>query len=53
MRDSIWRNEKIYSHYSNELINDDHCDIMNEWNTPIYRKEHSIIKKRNQVVIFP
>jgi hypothetical protein len=21
-RDSIWKNEKIYSHYSNELIND-------------------------------
>jgi hypothetical protein len=25
-RDSIWKNDKIYSHYSNELINDDHCD---------------------------
>jgi hypothetical protein len=37
-RDSIWKNDKIYSHYSNELINDDHCDTMNEWNTLIHKK---------------
>jgi hypothetical protein len=26
---------------------------INEWNTLIYRENHSIIKKRNQAVIFP
>jgi hypothetical protein len=39
MRDSIWKNEKICSHYSNEIINNDHCDhcdTINEWNTLIY-----------------
>ena len=53
MRDSIWKNDKIYSYYSNEMINDDHYDTMNEWNTLIYRANHSIIKKINQAVIFP
>jgi len=53
MRDSIWKNEKIYSHYSNEIMNDDHCDTMNEWNTLIYMRKHSIIKKINQAVRFP
>jgi hypothetical protein len=35
------------------LTYDDQYDTMNEWNTLIYRKEHSIIKKRNQAVSFP
>jgi hypothetical protein len=48
MGDSIWKNDKIYPNYSNELINDDHCDTMNEWNTLVYMKEHSIIKKSNK-----
>ena len=52
-RDSIWKNEKIYSHYSNELINEGMIDTMNEWKTLIYRQEHSIIKKNNQAVSFP
>ena len=56
MRDPIWKNEKIYSHYSNEIINDDHCDhcdTMNEWNKLMCKEEHSIINKINQVISFP
>jgi hypothetical protein len=48
-RDSIWKNEKIYSHYSNELM----IDTMNEWNILIYWEKHFIINKINQAVSFP